>query len=151
MPEFIVSVMHFDPMEEERCLNRFIWEAPGTVEAAGRLEVIKGQLLQEAQDDFECDREDINFIVEPLEDFLRGYRRRGVLWEEVREGVLKYAFVREGEEVLWEDPDGGFCSGPKRVKVCTGYRDDDSTVLLSELDGSGETEVYYCELKPKGT
>lgn len=152
MSEFMVSVLHVDPMEEERCLLRFIWSGPTAQDIERRTQELRWQLIAKAEEAYDCDLEnpdDVEIRVWPLEEFLGFYRREGEKKTELLEEVRRYAFVQEGAEVYWEDPDGGSCSGPKLVKECSYYYNEDSTVVLSELDGSGETEVYYSELKPK--
>jgi len=150
MPEFIVSYIYVDETDEERCISRFLWEAKDKKESRERAEAIARQILMDAEEGYDCtlDIENLHITQETTAGFLADYSMRGQEKLELYENVKKYAFVQEGATVIWNDPDDGACSGPKIVKSCTYYYDEDSTVLLANEDGSGETEAYYSEIDP---
>lgn len=150
MSQLMVSFVHIDEMDEERCISRFIWDLPDEKAAHAQAQTIIRQVIMEAEDGLDCQLEehDVHVLVEPLNKFLTGYLNMGKRKQRLYENVEKYKFVQEGATVLWNDPDDGACSGPKVVKSCTYYYDEDSTVLLMNEDGSGETEAYYSELDP---
>lgn len=150
MPEFVVSFIHVDELDEGRCICRVIWDLPNKKEVYKRASAIIKQVVLDAEDDFDLDidKNDVEIRVTTLDEFLLGFRQRGIEKLRLFEDVQKYAFVQEGATVIWNDPDDGLCSGPKVVKSCTCYRDEDSTVLLVNPDGTGETEAYYSELDP---
>ena len=150
MPEFIVSYIYVDETDEERCISRFLWRASDKAQAKERAMAIRRQILMDAEDSYDCTmyEGDLTITVETVAGFLADYSMRGEEKLELYENVQKYAFVQEGAKVIWNDPDEGACSGPKIVKKCTCYYDQDSTVLLANEDGTGETEAYYRELDP---
>lgn len=150
MPQYTVVITHVDECEEERVLLRAIWDAEDAADAKKMAKELLPQIRADAEDNYGCDidAEGISISCTSLKEYQLQLISTGDRWKETLARVRQYAFVKEGAEVIWNDPDDGACSGPKIVKRCVFYRDEDSTVLLVNPDGTGETEAYYSELDP---
>lgn len=57
-----------------------------------------------------------------------------------------YEFIKEGAQVLWNDPDNGLSSGEYEVVSAPEIIEDDSIILIAS--DYSEAEVYPGELEP---
>jgi hypothetical protein len=147
MPEFLINFCYEDPdMEESRCLTRFIWTAKSEEEAKASAKAIIEDVKFCAEEDFDCEvpLADIHITVTPVESWLKDLRYRGNGYRANEAYRKKYAFVKVGAKVKWNDPDHGLCSQVAKVtEISEGPWDEDTIVTIA-----AGTECLLKELEP---
>ena len=145
MPEYMVTFTHVDRADDPEVIWKFVWEASDTEVARHDAKRLLPAVKEKAEMYHErtFDIADLEAHVAPLEHQLCTLRIAGMAAREIINFLNKYSFVKEGAMVWWNDPDGGTCSGNKKVTHVSQNFSKDSTVMLD-----GGTEAYLSELEP---
>lgn len=146
MPDFMCFINHVDETDEIRTLTKFLVSAKDKAAALAVAKAYRPFAKRKADEDYdaEFDLFEITAHVVPLKEYVAILKSSGKAALREIAFAEKYAFVKVGARVFWNDPADGCCSQVAKVTGITeGPFDEDTIVTIN--DG---TECPLCELGP---